>query len=78
VIITSVKDFGIGIAAKHHANIFDKFYRVNETKKQTYPGLGIGLYITSEIIKRHGGNIWVNSNEGEETSFIFTLPIYEN
>ena len=76
-ITTSIKDFGIGIAEKHHAFIFDKFYRVHETSKQTYPGLGIGLYITSEIIKRHGGNIKVNSKEGYETNFIFTLPIFE-
>ena len=74
-IITSVTDFGVGIPTIHHARIFERFYRVNATQKQTFPGLGIGLYITSEIIKRHGGNIWVNSEEGIQTTFTFALPI---
>lgn len=75
-ITTTVKDFGVGISNKHFDKIFDRFYRVNDKQQNTYPGLGIGLYITSEIIKRHGGNISVKSEEGKETNFTFTLPVY--
>lgn len=71
---TSIKDYGIGIQKKHHAKIFDRFYMMSGHKKHTYPGLGIGLYIAAEIIKRHGGNIWVTSEEGKETIFTFALP----
>jgi signal transduction histidine kinase len=75
-ITTTVKDFGIGISQDHHDRIFERFYRVNDNHQQTYPGLGIGLYITAEIVKRHGGNILVKSEEGKETNFTFTLPVY--
>ena len=54
---TSVTDYGSGIAEKNYKKIFRKFFRVKENHQQTFPGLGIGLYITSEIIKRHGGTI---------------------
>ncbi len=74
---TAVTDFGIGISQDHLTKIFERFYRVNDNHQQTYPGLGIGLYITSEIIRRHGGNIYVTSEEGTETNFTFTLPIYD-
>ncbi len=73
---TTVKDFGIGISKDHHSKIFQRFYRVNDNHQHTYPGLGIGLYITSEIIKRHGGEISVQSDAGKETNFTFTLPVY--
>ncbi len=54
--------------------VFEKFYRVEETS-QRFQGLGIGLYISSEIIKRHGGKISVNSVYGEGSEFYFTIPI---
>ena len=73
---TTVTDYGIGIPKKHHANIFDRFYRVTDKDVKTFPGLGIGLYIASEIIKQHGGKIGVESMEGESTTFWFLLPIY--
>jgi PAS domain S-box-containing protein len=71
----SVQDFGIGIAQSHHARIFDRFYRVLNEKDQTFPGLGIGLYIAREIIERHGGQMWVESVEGSGSTFFFSLPI---
>jgi PAS domain S-box-containing protein len=73
---TVVTDFGIGIHKRHHKRIFDRFYRIREAQKQTYPGLGVGLFLTSEIIKRHGGKIWVESEENKQTNFIFTIPVY--
>lgn len=67
----SVRDYGIGINKVHQKKIFDRFYRISE---QTYPGLGIGLYISQSIIKRHGGTITLISHKGNGTTFQFTLP----
>ena len=74
---TVITDYGAGIPEIHHEKIFDKFYQINPEMKQTYPGLGIGLYIASEIIKQHGGKIYVESEENRETNFTFTLPIHD-
>ena len=76
-LIVSVQDFGIGIPQNHHQKLFERFYRVLSQKDQTYPGLGIGLYIAYEIIQRHGGKMWVESAEGEGSTFFFSLPIRE-
>lgn len=71
----SVQDFGIGIAAKDLNKVFDQFYRVSGDTQNTFQGLGLGLYISSEIIKREGGKIWVTSMEGEGSTFYFSLPV---
>ncbi|MGI9059664.1 MAG: chemotaxis protein CheB [Ktedonobacteraceae bacterium] len=68
-----VQDFGIGIAPEKQARVFDRFFRVNESEHQTFPGLGLGLYISAEIVKRHGGRMWVESREGEGATFFFTV-----
>lgn len=70
----AVKDSGIGMSVEQQKNVFEKFYRVEETS-QRFQGLGIGLYIASEIIKRHGGQIGVNSTYGEGSEFYFTMPL---
>ncbi|WP_113638130.1 ATP-binding response regulator [Nubsella zeaxanthinifaciens] len=69
-----VRDYGIGMRPEQVQRVFEKFYRVEETS-QRFQGLGIGLYISSEIIKRHGGQINVKSNYGEGSEFYFTIPI---
>jgi signal transduction histidine kinase len=69
----TVTDFGIGIPAEMQALVFDRFYRVH-TSSQKFPGLGIGLYISAEIIKRHGGHVGVNSDK-RGTRFYFEIPI---
>lgn len=71
-----VDDFGIGIAEDQLGKIFEQFYRVTGDIQNTFPGLGIGLYISSEIIKRQHGKIWVESLEGKGSTFCFTLPVY--
>ena len=73
-ITVAVRDFGIGIAPEQQAHVFDKFYRVEETAIH-FQGLGIGLYISSEIIRRHEGIVGVNSIFGEGSEFYFRIPL---
>ncbi len=70
----SVTDFGIGIPEFKLASVFQKFYRVEESSVQ-FQGMGIGLYICSEIINQHRGTIGVSSQLGEGSTFYFTLPL---
>jgi signal transduction histidine kinase len=69
-----VKDYGIGIPKDHQSNIFGKFYRVEESAGQ-FQGLGIGLYICAEIIRRHGGEYGVESEPGKGSTFYFSIPM---
>lgn len=73
MVVVSVQDFGIGIDNEHQSNIFTRFYRVSDPEEKTFPGLGIGLYIAHEIIKRHGGNLTVVSGKEKGSQFSFTL-----
>lgn len=75
-IIVSVQDFGIGIAAESMPLLFDRYYRVDNAKMQ-FEGLGLGLFISSEILKRHYGSFWIESEEGKGSTFYFRLPIDE-
>lgn len=70
----SVTDFGIGIPDFKQEAVFNKFYRVEESSLQ-FQGMGIGLFICSEIIKQHHGNIGVSSKIDEGSTFYFTLPL---
>lgn len=70
----SVQDFGIGIDKDQHSRIFSRFYRV-ENLAAHMSGLGIGLYISHEIIERHKGKMWVDSELGKGSTFIFELPV---
>jgi PAS domain S-box-containing protein len=72
----SVRDFGIGIGDEHREKIFEQFYRVSDPSEKTYPGLGLGLFIAGEIVKRHGGTITVQSASGEGTTFTLMLPLH--
>ena len=69
----SVTDFGEGIDAEILPNLFDRYYRADHSGK-SYSGLGLGLYICSEIIKKHEGEIGAASTIGEGSTFWFTLP----
>ena len=71
----SVQDFGIGILAQDQKNVFEQFYRVDRDNQTTFPGMGIGLYICSEIITRHGGKIWVESIIDKGSTFYTWLPL---
>jgi signal transduction histidine kinase len=71
----SIQDFGIGIPKAHQEKVFERFYRVSSDRDRTYPGLGIGLYLAHQIIERHGGKMWVESVEGQGSTFSFSLPL---
>ena len=72
--IVSVRDKGIGIPKENQAEVFRKFYRVEGTA-QRFQGLGIGLYICYEIIQRHHGKCWLESEPGKGSTFYFSLPV---
>jgi signal transduction histidine kinase len=72
-VLVSIRDFGFGIDAEKVKHIFTRFYRIDEVSPNI-SGLGIGLYLSHEIITRHNGKIWVESQEGEGSTFYFSLP----
>jgi PAS domain S-box-containing protein len=69
-----VKDKGLGIPPEEQERIFDKFYRLDPDMARGVGGTGLGLYICSELVTRMGGRIWVESQEGEGSTFSFELP----
>jgi PAS domain S-box-containing protein len=73
-ILVSVQDFGIGIEQKNFNQLFDRYYRVDNTSMR-FEGIGLGLYISSEILKRHQGSFWIESEEGFGSTFSFRLPL---
>jgi PAS domain S-box-containing protein len=76
-VIVYVKDNGPGILPENQQQIFSQFYRVKEQEHKT-SGLGLGLYISKDIIERHGGRIWVESTPGQGATFAFSLPAFTN
>lgn len=70
-----VQDNGIGIPVEHQPHIFERFYKVERSRR--YVGTGLGLAIAKEIIEAHSGNIRVESAEEEGTTFYFTLPLHQ-
>lgn len=73
---TSVQDGGVGIPASVVPKLFDKFYRSHRSRVQI-GGTGLGLYLCKALVNAHGGNIWVNSKEGEGSIFTFSLEPYD-
>lgn len=71
----SVQDFGIGIEDEYKEKIFNRFFRISGSDESNFKGFGLGLYLTAKIIKKHKGKIWVESEVGKGSTFIFTLPL---
>ncbi len=72
----SIQDQGIGIPLEQQADLFERFYRANNSRDSGLPGLGLGLYISSQIITLLGGRMWAESaGEGQGSTFHFTLPV---
>jgi signal transduction histidine kinase len=71
----SIRDQGMGIAAKDIEKLFLPHYRAETKETEKITGFGIGLYLCSEIIQRHAGKIWVESQPGQGSTFKFTIPV---
>lgn len=74
----SVQDNGIGIKKDDLPNLFERFYRVQSDTMKNFSGFGIGLYLCAEIVERHSGHIWAESEEGKGSTFYFSLPLVED
>lgn len=74
-VIVSVQDFGIGIAEDDLEKIFERFYQVSYPQERPFAGLGIGLYLSREIIERHNGRIWAESQKAHGATFHVALPL---
>lgn len=75
-VAVEVEDFGIGINREHLPHLFDRFYRVSAPDEKTFPGLGMGLFIVQEIVRRHGGDLHVESTTGRGSCFRVRLPAH--
>ena len=69
-----MSDTGVGIAPEHLGNIFDRFYRADDSRARATGGHGLGLAIAGEIARAHGGNLSASSRLGEGSTFTVTLP----
>lgn len=74
-VVLRVQDTGPGIAPEHLTHVFDLFYRVPGSASQKVRGMGLGLYITKEIVTRHSGRIWAESEPGRGSTFTVVLPL---
>lgn len=73
-LVVSVQDFGIGIEQQHLSQLFDRYYRIDNTAMR-FEGLGLGLYISADILKRHYGSFWIESEINKGSTFYFRLPV---
>ncbi len=73
--VVCVRDYGIGMSPEVSEQVFERFYRAGDAGADTYPGLGLGLYISAEIVRLHGGRIWVDSQVEKGSMFCFSLPL---
>ncbi len=71
----SIKDEGIGINTEDRDRLFERYYRVSNSNTISVAGFGIGLYLCAEIVQRHNGKIWVESEVGSGSTFYFNLPV---
>ncbi len=72
-----VRDHGCGIKLEEQELIFNELYQVEQSMANSRHGLGLGLYISKELVNGHNGRIWVESKEGQGSTFSFTLPLAE-
>lgn len=73
-VYVAVSDQGIGIPPAERERIFDRFYRIDGALSRRTEGAGLGLYLVKSVIEAHGGQIWVSSQPGKGSTFVFTLP----
>lgn len=73
----TIRDTGVGIPASQQKFIFQKFFRSDNIMKHQTVGTGLGLFIAKSVVEESKGKIWFESQEGQGTTFYFTLPIYK-
>jgi signal transduction histidine kinase len=73
----TVQDTGIGIPAKDLPKVFDRFYQIESHLTRRHGGMGLGLSVAKSMIEMHGGRIWAESDEGQGSSFIISLPLLD-
>jgi signal transduction histidine kinase len=73
-LVVEIEDRGIGISSEQQARLFEPYHRV-EQDRHAFPGLGLGLVISKQIIEAHGGRIWLTSEPGQGSTFSFSLPV---
>lgn len=74
-VLVSVHDEGIGISQQDIEKLFERYYRVQTEHTKNISGFGVGLYLSAEIVGRHGGRIWAESEKEAGSTFYFTLPL---
>jgi two-component system, NtrC family, sensor histidine kinase GlrK len=74
-LLITVKDTGIGISKEEKQKIFSKFFRGTKAKLMHTEGSGLGLFIVRNVVEKHGGKIWIESEKNKGTSITFTLPL---
>jgi signal transduction histidine kinase len=75
VVKISVRDWGVGMSPEIQQKVFSRFYRAPNEQLNSQPGLGLGLYISAEIIRQHGGEISLESEPGQGSTFTIALPL---
>ena len=74
-VTVSIHDEGQGISKEQQERLFDRYYRVHSPNTRNVDGLGLGLYISHEIVTLHGGRMWLESDAGKGSTFYFALPL---
>jgi PAS domain S-box-containing protein len=72
--VVAVRDYGLGIPVGQQEQVFERFFRASNVASPHYSGLGLGLFLSHNIVTRHGGRMWLESREGEGSTFFFALP----
>ncbi|HYU74457.1 MAG TPA: ATP-binding protein, partial [Ktedonobacteraceae bacterium] len=73
--LLSIRDQGIGIPTRQQARIFGRFVRAENARATEITGTGLGLYLSHELVERHGGHLWFESTEGAGSTFFMRLPV---
>jgi signal transduction histidine kinase len=73
--IVAVRDQGIGIPKDRQPHLFERFYRAHADTAHGHEGMGIGLHLSREFVRRHCGRMWFESEEGHGSTFFFSLPL---
>ncbi|MBC7869249.1 MAG: HAMP domain-containing histidine kinase [Chitinophagaceae bacterium] len=74
-VIVSVKDSGLGISAEHQKMLFERHFRIPRREHKKVKGSGLGLFIVRSVAQRHGGQAWVESVEGQGSTFFISIPL---